>query len=204
MANISSIKLPNGNVYDIKDNSKSTATNWRNGSQIGSLRTSFSAAEDSNYTIGQCAVAEGSSTRANGNYSHAEGIQTTAGGNSSHAEGDGTIASGSRAHAQNFFTIAQRRSQTVIGEYNIADTSGADNTELGAYSFIIGNGTIDARSNALTVDWNGNGVFAGKITVGSAPTANMDVATKKYVDDAIGEITSLSFADIDEVTDGGQ
>lgn len=177
MANISSIKLPDGSTYDIKDNSKSTATNWLNGSQTGSLRTIGSTVEDSNYTIGQYAVAEGISTRANGNYSH----------------------------AQNFSTIAQRRSQTAIGEYNIADTSGADGTELGDYAFIIGNGTdANSRSNALTIDWSGNGVFAGKITVGSVPTVNMDVATKKYVDDAVGGITSLSFADIDEVTGGGQ
>ena len=47
-------------------------------------------------------------------------------------------------------------SQTAIGEYNIADTTGADGTARGDYVLIIGNGTADnARSNALTVDWSG-------------------------------------------------
>ena len=156
-------------------------------------------------SAGDCSHAEGYNTQSTGLNSHTEGSDTVASGNNSHAEGDSTTASGSQAHAQNLSTIAQRRSQTAIGEYNIADTSGTDGTELGDYVFIIGNGTdANSRSNALTVDWSGNGVFAGKITVGSAPTVNMDVATKKYVDDAVGEITSLSFADIDEVTDGGQ
>lgn len=46
----------------------------------------------------------------------------------------------------------------VIGTWNIRDTStGSSGSDKGKYSFIIGNGTdIDSRSNALTVDWNGN------------------------------------------------
>ena len=44
---------------------------------------------------------------------------------------------------------------------------------------MVGNGLNSAnRSNARTLDWEGNEVIAGKITVGAAPTANMDVATK--------------------------
>lgn len=44
----------------------------------------------------------------------------------------------------------------------------------------------DTRSNAYTLDWDGNGVYAGKLTVGTAPTNNMDVATKQYVDNLAG------------------
>jgi hypothetical protein len=55
---------------------------------------------------------------------------------------------------------------------------------------IVGKGTSSsARSNARTLDWNGNEVLAGKLTVGTAPTANMDVATKKYVDNSIAAIS---------------
>ena len=51
---------------------------------------------------------------------------------------------------------------------------------------IVGNGT-DAkhRSNAYTLDWSGNGIYAGKLTVGSGPINDMDVATKQYVDGKI-------------------
>lgn len=34
----------------------------------------------------------------------------------------------------------------------------------------------------MTVDWDGNAVVAGKLTVGAAPVNAMDVATKQYVD----------------------
>ena len=39
------------------------------------------------------------------------------------------------------------------------------------------------------MDWSGNEVLAGKLTVGTAPTNNMDVATKQYVDTATASIT---------------
>lgn len=116
------------------------------------------------YTVSSesCAHAEGDTTVASGELSHAEGGNTTASGHSSHAEGWYTVASGNSSHAQNTATIAQRKSQTVIGELNIADTGGTDETTRGDYAFIIGNGTADnARSNALTVDWSGNVTAAG-------------------------------------------
>jgi hypothetical protein len=74
-------------------------------------------------------------------------------------------------------TIAQRQSQHVFGEYNIADTMGTIVTR-GNYVEIVGNGTSNARSNARTLDWNGNEVLAGKLTVGANPVNAMDVVTK--------------------------
>ena len=85
--------------------------------------------------------------------------------------------------------VANSMCQTVIGRGNILDSDKL---------FIIGNGRITPaydenhdpysdtldRSNALTVDWAGNQVLAGKLTVGAAPTASMDVTTKQYVDTA--------------------
>lgn len=72
----------------------------------------------------------------------------TAEGENGHAEGTGTAASSANQHVQ--------------GKYNIEDS---DET----YAHIVGNGTSDtARSNAHTVDWNGNGWFAGDVVVGPA------------------------------------
>ena len=52
----------------------------------------------------------------------------------------------------------------------------------------MGNGTSDnARSNARTLDWNGNEVLAGKLTVGAAPSGDMDVTTKGYVDTGLAD-----------------
>lgn len=103
---------------------------------------------------GYCSHAEGgpngspvNGPRANGNYSHAEGSNTEANGVMSHAEGVSSISNGKYSHAQNIGTIANGDSQTALGKYN----------DPGNYAVMIGNGTADnARSNALTVDWDGN------------------------------------------------
>ena len=158
------------------------------------------AGQKSGTTLGTRVTTEGYNTTASGNYahaegdttvasslsSHAEGSGTTASGDFSHAEGYGTTASGARSHAEGQFTTAQRVSQHVFGEYNVLDTGGTDTETRGTYVEIVGNGSsTSARANARTLDWSGNEVLAGKLTVGAAPTNNMDVATKQYVDNAI-------------------
>jgi len=121
---------------------------------------------------GKAAHAEGSESVASGIYSHAEcsskatglgshseGVSTTASGGMAHAEGDQCTASGSYSHAQNRVTIAGYEAQTALGKFN-------DNQSGNAVE--IGNGTADnARSNALTVDWDGRvkcGDYAGNLT----------------------------------------
>lgn len=114
---------------------------------------------------------EGNQAIASGMSSHAEGASTEASGHVSHAEGRYTESSGVASHAQNTGTIAQRESQTAIGEYNIADTTGADGTVRGDYALIIGNGISDSnRSNALTVDWDGDICMALNTTASSGTT----------------------------------
>ena len=90
--------------------------------------------------------AEGNTSKALGAYSHAEGRGASAYGNTTHAEGIGTEAAGTASHAQNYYTRARGFCQTVIGQYNNNDTRNA---------FEIGNGDSSARSNAMTVDWDG-------------------------------------------------
>ena len=97
--------------------------------------------------------AEGTQTIASGYGSHAEGRDNTASGPYSHAEGYYTQASGQYSHAQNYSTIASKSNQTAIGKYNIEDTT---TVVANQKALIIGNGTSSQRSNALTVDWEGN------------------------------------------------
>lgn len=122
-----------------------------------------------------CAHAEGLATTASGRNSHAEGDNTHATSVASHAEGSGTTASGKYSHAQNLGTITQRKSQTTIGEYNIADTNGSNSTLRGAYALIVGNGTSNsARSNAATIGWDGNYLaqaMAGVIQMFAGPAS---------------------------------
>jgi hypothetical protein len=97
---------------------------------------------------------------AKGESSHAEGIGCMTIGDSSHAEGMNCIAKGECSHAGNYETIASGFAQTTLGLYNIEDNTPITNLSNPyvnrQYALIIGNGTADnARSNALTVDWNG-------------------------------------------------
>lgn len=139
---------------------------------------------------GDYSHAEGNNTRASGDYSHTEGGDTKASGDYSHAEGTYTTASGDYSHAEGLFTTANHRSQHVFGEYNVLDPSSATASSRGNYIEIVGKGTNNSRSNARTLDWSGNEVLAGKLTVGAQPTANMDVATKQYVDGLTLSISS--------------
>ena len=125
---------------------------------------------------GMTSHAEGFKTTADGNSSHAEGFNTIADGNSSHAEGYLTTASGNSSHAEGFKTIASGQYQHVQGKYNIEDTENK-------YAHIVGNGEYSTKSNAHTLDWNGNGWYQGKLSQDGTPTEDKDLTTKKYVDD---------------------
>lgn len=131
--------------------------------------------------------AEGFRTQSKGASAHAEGVVSLSLNTASHSEGSFTVAKNKYSHAEGWYTIASSNSQHVQGKYNIEDST---NT----YAHIVGNGTsLSARSNAHTLDWSGNGWYAGKLTVGTGPVNDMDVSTKKYVDDSIsGFSTNLS------------
>ena len=132
------------------------------GTTIISINADYAHAEGSaTIASGGASHAEGSNTKASGNDSHAEGDSTTSSGLASHAEGTSTIASGTNSHAEGFGTIASKESQHVQGKYNIKDIT------TNGYAHIVGNGSNPGnRSNAHTLDWNGNAWFAGNVTVG--------------------------------------
>ena len=110
---------------------------------------------------------------------HAEGQRTMAFGSSSHAEGLRTMANGNYTHAEGSDTVAQPKSQHVQGEFNVVDDTGSISAR-GTYADIIGNGTNDSnRSNAYTLDWSGNGWFAGDVYTGSTSGTNKDAGSKK-------------------------
>ena len=145
----------------------------------------YSHAENScTNASGEGSHAEGNGTTASGNYSHTEGIATTASGNYSHAEGRGTTTSGYVSHAEGNYTIATSDYQHVQGKYNIEDTA---NT----YAHIVGNGTSNtARSNAHTLDWDGNGWYKGELYTGgtSQSDANKVLTTANISFNESGEL----------------
>ena len=132
----------------------------------------YSHAEGSSIASGEDSHAEGTSTQASGKSSHAEGAGTTASGNYSHAEGYGANVSGDYSHAEGNETIASGRYQHVQGKYNIEDTANK-------YAHIVGNGTYSNRSNAHTIDWDGNAWYAGDVYTGG--TGQDDTTAKKLI-----------------------
>ena len=148
----------------------------------------------STYALNQASHAEGYDTEATGHYSHAEGQYTKATsssahaegywseakGQASHAEGSNTKASGLYSHAEGKYTIASGEAQHAQGKYNIEDTENK-------HAFIIGNGSSNSeRSNAFTVDWNGDTKMAGWLDTqglrGNTLTRNLYVGGAKNID----------------------
>lgn len=149
-------------------------------------------------TSSQAAHAEGFGTKASGASSHAEGSSTKAYGNRSHAEGEYTQAGayenngtekGKGSHAEGYYTKAFSDYQHVQGKFNISDIKGK-------YAHIVGNGESDSsRSNAHTLDWDGNGWFAG-IIEGTALILKSTDGTKRFkvtVDNS-GTLTATEIA----------
>lgn len=102
----------------------------------------------------ESAHAEGSLTVATASYAHSEGRKSQATGTASHAQNGGCVASGEYSDAGGRFTEAKGKDQFVRGRYNVLDE-----TSL----IIVGNGTATKRSNAHTLDENGNAWFAGSV-----------------------------------------
>ena len=142
---------------------------------------------------GEGSHAEGGYTTASGWASHAEGSYTETIGDYSHAEGANTIASGEGSHAEGYLTIASSEYQHVQGKYNIEDTA---NT----YAHIVGNGDENARSNAHTLDWNGNAWFAGNVSIGDN---NRRLATEKYVTDYVSKSSASNYTNTYAWIDSG-
>ncbi len=135
----------------------------------------------SNYT----AHAEGKDSIASGPYSHSEGVQGEASGDGSHNEGNGcvasghyshaegavTVASGSTAHAEGTGTVAAGLAQHAGGVWNKIDNNDT-------YAEIIGNGQGENdRSDARTLDWNGNERLAGGLTINAGTASETDIGT---------------------------
>jgi len=128
---------------------------------------SISMGRQAETTVGLRSVAVGNNAAATGNYSGAIGNYTVAGGNGAVAVGNKSEASGNNSFASGEQTIANHRSQVAFGEYNIQDPN-TTYTGRGTYAEIVGNGTSNsARSNARTLDWNGNEWIAGNLTLGN-------------------------------------
>lgn len=128
---------------------------------------------------GEGSVAFGYKSDAQGKYSFAGGQQCGTLAEKSFAYGSGCkVDTDARfAAAIGDSVYAECESQLVHGRFNIR---GNVNKNL---AHVVGNGTDGThRSNAYTLDWNGNGWFAGGVTIEGESTINsklncQDIAT---------------------------
>ena len=109
---------------------------------------------------------------ASGYASHIEGGGCHAEASCSHSEGLATTTKGNYSHSEGRYTIASSPAQHVEGVANIEDAAST-------YIHIAGNGDWNARSNAHTLDWEGNAWFSGDVYIGSTSGVNKDEGSKK-------------------------
>ena len=145
-----------------------------------------------------------------GDYSVTEGYNGTASGNYSHAEGALATASGQYSHAQGYNTIANHKSQMALGEFNLADDSAAAPSARGKYIEIVGNGTANnSRSNARTLDWDGNETLAGDLKFNGSTSLTSSLANFSNLKESLDNLQNYDLSThIDEkyisTTDGSE
>ena len=108
-------------------------------------------------------------------------IYPASSGDYTHTEGKGTNAIPACSHAEGDHTTAVSLYQHVQGRYN--DTIYSSNC-----AHVVGNGTLEARSNAHTLNWDGTAWYAGDVYVGGthqSDAAAKKLATEEYVDSAV-------------------
>ena len=96
-----------------------------------------------NVSIGTKSHAEGSYTKAYGQYSHVEGYSNIASGRKSHAEGDGNLALGESSHAEGYDNEANALSAHAEGYKTIASGTGshAEGFSNSGYNIASGKGS---------------------------------------------------------------
>ena len=141
--------------------------------------------------------AEGAGSQANGDYSYAGGGATIANGACSHVAGsfnipddysswDEWVASTSYAVGAKVKRTVTENNETTVTGY-ICKTANNDSTfdsskwdvdSMMNYAEIVGNGKdINNRSNARTMDWDGNEELAGDLTVNKGKTGEVSVSS---------------------------
>lgn len=133
-------------------------------------------------------------------FAHAENYRNeiTEAGLYAHAEGEDTVVKAKGAHTEGWNTIAAREYQHVQGKYNKYQDDDGNPLD---YADIVGNGSSEEdRSNAYTLDWEGNAWFAGDVKVGSK---NEKLITEAEADNKINsKIEDFITCGIDDLKAG--
>ena len=169
---------------------------------------------------GKYSFAGGNGSSTLGDQTIAFGHQCVANGGSAVALGRKVKAYGNYSTAFGNNTVVVSNNQLVQGKYNLPDverdedgnmldTEGnitqnfAEAIGLDTYAFIVGNGSGEDtyyddgtfkkrnRSNAFTLDWQGNGIFSGSITMNGNQTLKTRTLTIEYDDGTASETIQM-------------
>lgn len=116
---------------------------------------------------------------------------TASGGSSVVCGGDGNIASGMNAAiCGGSGLVAKGYCQFVFGQRNEEDpATPSSDVERSTYVEIVGNGVYPNRSNARTLDWQGNEVLAGTLTIEGSRDVGAELDSFYY---AAGETETIN------------
>lgn len=159
----------------------------------------FTLGERESETVsGEYSVSIGRWNRATEKGSLAFGLRNNALGTLSSAVGDDNEVKGTNSHVIGHGLRASRAGVFVVGKYNVDETSyididpSLDNTSQNL--FVVGKGSSDSnRSNALTVDRDGNVKAAGSITASGHDGA---IGERQYRTGTANKASSTSFDDV--------
>jgi hypothetical protein len=167
------------------------------GSNAIDLSYRVSPSFNDNGAIGSYSIAMGQNTKASGINSTAMGASTSALGEASTAIGENStaigitsiamgrfaVASGNRSVAMGDYITAPSVSETAIGQFNTGYAMSGSGNLLWNDSdrlFTIGNGQLNANSDALVILKNGT-IIAPSLDIGEI-TSNKTLITKEYLE----------------------
>lgn len=118
-----------------------------------------------------------------GDYSLGIGESVTASAINSFAIGNNASAQSNYGVAIGLGSKSRHRSQFVFGEYNIMDNKAGVTIPIdrGNYIEVVGNGTSSVRSNARTLDWDGNEWLAGSLVASSVSAVDSNSNTNTSI-----------------------
>ena len=156
-----------------------------------SLAQGVASSANSDYS-----VALNFATTTNGIFSLATGRETTTTGANSISAGEQTQTYGTNSVAMGYFTKSYDYGSLVIGAFNLSgSTVTADryNFNVANTAFVIGNGTsINARSDAFKVMFNGNTTVGNNLTLSSYGSGfKTGTATQRLAVDTNGNVIEI-------------
>lgn len=191
------------------------------GSVTTALGSNSHAEGDGSSAGANASHAEGYNTTASGQAAHAEGMNVTASGSGSHAEGRYTVAVGASEHVSGQYNVADTANEWVsLTSYVVGDKvlhdgkiyecmvanedevfSSANWIEKGNYLVVVGNGNSnDSRSNAYSLDWDGNEHVKGDVFVKSQADGTGGTSLSTSIRDITRSGTTFTATRIDGTT----